>query len=230
MAEDGQVTPEKQLLKLIEGSKDGQPAVAGGAPAKPKGAGLLSFGSMRGTLFGRFSFFKRSAKKKIASTPKFKISFVFVNRVLAAAAFALAVYVVTDIVSSSMNLNRPFNFSIQKEKSAGGAQKVSPLKESAYYVQKATARDLFKEGSNKPVEKKEDKKQAATVDSNPATSGLSLVGISWSANPDVIIEDKTTKRTFFVKRGQAVGEGVKVEAIFKDHVVLSFEGQEFELR
>ncbi len=35
---------------------------------------------------------------------------------------------------------------------------------------------------------------------------------------------------YTVKRGQTVGEGVKVEAIFKDHVVLSYEGQEFELR
>ena len=46
----------------------------------------------------------------------------------------------------------------------------------------------------------------------------------------MIIEDKAIQKTYFVKRGQTVGNNVKVEAVFKDKVVLSFDGQEFELR
>jgi type II secretory pathway component PulC len=63
-----------------------------------------------------------------------------------------------------------------------------------------------------------------------AIQNLALVGISWSSNPDAIVEDKSQQRTYFVKRGQMVGENVKVEAIFKDHVVVSFEDKEYELR
>ena len=63
-----------------------------------------------------------------------------------------------------------------------------------------------------------------------AVKSLALVGISWSKDPDAIIEDKAHQRTFFVKRGQMVGDNIKVEAVFKDHVVLSLDGQEFELR
>ena len=44
-----------------------------------------------------------------------------------------------------------------------------------------------------------------------------------------MIEDKQSVKTFFVKRGQMIGP-VKVEAIFKDKVVLSYEGEEIELR
>ena len=57
-----------------------------------------------------------------------------------------------------------------------------------------------------------------------ATESLKLVGISWSDNPDAIIEDTKDTKTFFVKIGQKIGD-VKVQAIFKDKVVLSYQGK-----
>ena len=62
-----------------------------------------------------------------------------------------------------------------------------------------------------------------------ATETLKLVGISWSNDPDAIIEDTKDTKTFFVKTGQKIGE-VKVQAIFKDKVVLSYQGEETELK
>jgi hypothetical protein len=79
----------------------------------------------------------------------------------------------------------------------------------------------------KPVEQAPEAQPAQDAE---AVQSLALVGISWSSNPDAIIEDKARQRTYFVKRGQEVGEGVKVEAIFKDHVVVTFEDREYELR
>lgn len=233
MADDRPVTPEKQLLKLIEDpsrSKDSRRSA--GAPNLGSRRGpLLSFSALRGALMGRLSFFKRSTVKR--SIPKkFTLSFTSVNRVLAASAFALAVYLVFDVVASAISYQKPMNITLKPEKSPGDGTKsvVSPLKESAYYLQKAASRDIFREGGAAPVQKEAQKAEPVSVENNPATSGLSLVGISWSSNPDVIIEDKNSKRTFFVKRGQSVGVGVKIEAIFKDRVILSHEGQEFELR
>ena len=46
---------------------------------------------------------------------------------------------------------------------------------------------------------------------------------------DAMIEDTQALRTFFVKRGQMLGQ-VKVEAIFKDKIILSCDGEEAELR
>ena len=63
-----------------------------------------------------------------------------------------------------------------------------------------------------------------------ATKNLALVGISWSNDPDVMIEDTKDNRTFFLKKGQLIDNQIKVEAIFKDHVVLSYGGEEVELR
>ncbi len=227
MADDGQLTPEKQLLKLIENSKDIKGPGLKQARIRHAGSGLLSFGALRGALFGHFSFFKRSTKKKLAA-PRRRINIAAVNRMLALAVFCLVVYVLGDTLAAAFSMQRPPNLSLQKDKiPAPRTENVSPLKESAYYLQKVASRDLFKEG--RPV-KKEANREVASPQENAAVSSLSLVGISWSQNPDVIIEDKSKQRTFFVKRGQTVGDGVKVEAIFKDHVVLNYEGQEFELR
>ena len=44
-----------------------------------------------------------------------------------------------------------------------------------------------------------------------------------------MVEDTKSYKTFFVKRGDLIGE-VKVEAIFKDKIILSYEGDEVELR
>ena len=228
MADDGQLTPEKQLLRLIEEGKGAQPGSSvKQAKAKQAHVRLMSFTALRGMIAGRLSFFRRNAHQKLGQAARRKPSLALVNATLLVVMAGLFVYVVGDALASAVALQRPPALKPQKEPAASAAvERISPLKDSSYYIQKITSRDIFKTGAVK----KEEKKQAAvSVQDNPVTSGLSLVGISWSQNPDVIIEDKSKQRTFFVKRGQIVGNGVKVEAIFKDHVVLSYDGQEFEL-
>ena len=226
MADDRQVTPEKQLLKLIEGeSKEGEKNPLEQARLKRGALNMLSFGA----LFARFSFFKRATQKKISSPPKFSLSFRLVNRILVVVVACFFVYAFTDVVASAVSLGRIPNIVPQKElPGAGSENKASPLKEESYYLQKVNSRDIFKE--YKESEPKKEKKDVKQAEENEAVKNLSLVGISWSADPDVIIEEKVQQRTYFVKRGQMVGNNVKVEAVFKDKVVLSYDDQEFELR
>lgn len=230
MAENGPLTPEKQLLRLIEDSKTSKLESSPQLSAKLKGPGFLSFSALRGAIFGRISFLKRTTKKRIGGS-KFSVNIVAINRVLAVGAVCLLAYAVFDVIASAMALHHPPNFVYRGEKSSSPAVTgVSPLKESAYYLQKVTARDIFKEGP-KPAEQSQAKKvEKPSIQDNEAVKSLSLVGISWSADPDVIIEDKSKQKTYFVKRGQMVGDNIKMEAVFKDHVVLSLDGQEFELR
>lgn len=226
MAEDKSLTPEQQLLKLIEDpNKPGKakaPAAAFAAPGRTKG--------IFGAILGRISFFKRISKKKTLKS-RSSFSVASVNKLLYVAAGCLMVYVVFDAAASAMNLKRPPNFAPPKEMRMVSAKvPVEPLKETSYYLQKVSSRDIFKEGKKvveAPVEGKADNSAA---EANEVIQGLALVGISWSSNPDAIIEDKRSQRTFFVKRGQSVGDNVKVEAIFKDHVVVNYEDREYELR
>ena len=230
MADDRQVTPEKQLLNLIEGSdKVGAKTPLEQARLKRGALSLLSFRSLRGAVFGRFSFFKRATQKKIGSTPKVSISFALINRVLLVSVICLFGYVVSDTMASALSLRHIPTIVPPGEKTGSSSEsKVSPLKEESYYLQKVNSRDIFKEF--KDVETIKEKKEVKSAEENDAIKNLSLVGISWSADPDVIIEDKSIQKTYFVKRGQSVGNNVKVEAVFKDKVVLTSDGQEFELR
>jgi type II secretory pathway component PulC len=227
MAEDKQTTPEQQLLKLIEGEpKTGK----SGKAAQVKGTVRPSILKLPGALLGSLAFWKRSAKRK-SYGKRFSFGLDEVNRILVLMTAILAVYVVFDAVASARNLQRPPIFvppkdlrvPIQKES-------IAPLEETSYYLQKISSRDIFKEGVKEERPKAETPVQAVATETAETIQNLALVGISWSSNPDAIIEDKGHQRTYFVKRGQMVGEDVKVEAIFKDHVVVTYEDREYELR
>ena len=234
MAEDKSVTPEQQLLKLIEGQKSGNAGDAPGPENKSKKAGVSAGGFLKapGALLAKLAFWKRRSKKRslVKRTSPFGIREV--NRALVVGAALLFVYVVFDAVASARNLQRPPNFAPVKDaKTAAKEATVAPLEEAFYFLQKVSSRDIFKEGKKEPVAPVQTAPTEVNLtESAEAVKNLALVGISWSSNPDAIIEDKSKQRTYFVKRGQEVGDGVKVEAIFKDHVVVTFEDREYELR
>ncbi len=222
MGTDRETTPEKQLLKLIEDSKGGAAKLE-----RPKRGGLkfLSFGSLGGALRGRFSFFKRKSKEKAQRPKKFSFSLRIVNRALVLSVGLLLAYVVTDTVAQAMSLNKIPDFSPQQDLVSRPLKELTaPLKSAGYYQEKVSARDLFREG-----EIAEEAEEAAGPKVE-AAGQLALVGIAWSANPDAIIEDKSIQKTYFVKKGQVFGSNVKVRAIYKNKVVLSSQGSEFELK
>ena len=233
MADDKPITPEQQLLKLIEESNKvskGSSPAAGAGKAPKKGPGGFSLTKIPGVLAGRLSFLKRNAAKPGKGGQKMSVNITGINKFLTVAAVCLLVYVVFDAAASARNLQRPPNFVPPKDlMTPFKVESIEPLKESSYYLQKVSSRDIFREG--KKVETvKQEAPQNAIVETAEAVKNLALVGISWSKDPDVIIEDKAHQRTFFVKRGQLVGDNVKVEAIFKDHVIVTFEDHEYELR
>lgn len=227
MAQDRQDTPEKQLLKLIEGAENPEakkPLERLGLK-NPRFLNRLSLGTLRGALAGRLSFFKRTTGKKLASS-KWVFSFASTNKMLLGLTVCFALYLLGDTMVSAVGLSRSPNFAFQKDKAfLGPSANLSPLKDEGFYLQKVAERDIFSEFKKAQV-----KERIAETESVEAIKNLSLVGISWSANPDVIIEDKAKQRTYFLKRGKTIDGGVKVEAVFKDKVVLSYGGAEYELK
>lgn len=243
---DEKLSPEQQLLKLIEDSKkvqfksdsadlaattptqaakplDSQPLGAGKKFLKPK--------NLQGAFLGRWSFFKRTTTKKIKKSKPKLPSLAIINGLLFLTMLGVMGYVGFEAFLLMKNRGNSVNFLFQKEKAPVSTEtKSSLLKDSDYYLQKVNARDIFKEGQVSAPKHDTEKKKESSAQDNALLSGFSLVGISWSANPDVIIEDKAKQKTYFVKRGQEVGDGVRIEAVFKDHVILSYDGQEFELR
>ncbi|MCM8782733.1 MAG: hypothetical protein NC828_06795 [Candidatus Omnitrophica bacterium] len=227
MAQTRPLTPEKELLKLIEDSKSNATAVSAQA-IKHQGLSLFSFGAW----LGRVSFFKEVFKKWCQSIRPHQLDIKLINKLLGLFIFILAVYFITSLFSSLVNLKKmPYlEFKPQERTMLEGAQEVSFLKKSAsYYVEKVRERDIFKMGAKKTTVAATPPPKGPSSRIIEATQHLKLVGISWSKDPDAMIEDSRALRTFFVKRGQMIGE-VKVQAIFKDKVVLNYAGEEIELR
>ena len=111
-------------------------------------------------------------------------------------------------------------------------ERVFLKKAVSYYLEKMGERDIFQMGAVRKVTGADGVQTEMKVTSDrilDVTENLKLVGISWSNDPDAIIEDTKDTKTFFVKTGQKIGE-VKVQAIFKDKVVLSYQGEETELK
>lgn len=221
MTADRHMTPEKQLLNLIE-NPPGQAGMRVRA-LKKQGVGFFS----KGALHGRLAFFR----KHFAGRKVFQLDVRMINALLLGSSVLVAVYFAVSSFFSYSDIERKLGaWDTVVPVDPSSAQKaVSSLKELDYYLDKVQERDIFQIGPRRKVVKAaEVGPQSAGL--TEATKDLRLVGISWSDNPDVMIEDVNRKMTFFLKRGQELEGGVVIRDVFKDKVILEYNGEEMELQ
>lgn len=227
MAQERPFTPEKQLLKLIEDPKL-KPASFNSLAIKHQGLSLFSFGAW----IGRVSFFKDWFKKQFQNPQAHGFDVKIISKVLGVCILVLVFYFINNLYTSFISLKNPRNLALEAKKEdlnpVGPGDALVSKKAVSYFLEKAGQRDIFKMGKNRDGDT-----GVVFRDPSPriieATQHLKLVGISWSDDPDAMIEDTKALRTFFVKRGGLVGV-VKVQAIFKDKVILSYGEEEIELK
>ncbi|MFH2138398.1 MAG: hypothetical protein ABII88_07795 [Candidatus Omnitrophota bacterium] len=219
-------SPEKRLLKIIEGKQD-ESAIASTLRQSKK---FIAPSSLRGRMSFLKEKFKRGKKSpRRAEAFDVKKFNVFLQCCVVLLVIALGVNVTMEIIS----INKDQLIPVPKfgaNANAEPAQIVSLLQPQDYYLQKVTDRDLFKFGDipKKKVDFKEDT-QPKISKLQSMVQGLKLVGISWGEVPDAIIENGNLNKTYFVKKGSGV-EDMQVKDILKDMVILSFEGEVFELK
>jgi len=224
MVKQKDVPAEKQLLHLIEGQNAKENLRS--AAIKYQGMSFFSFGAFKGRMdFLRGKF---SGMFKLGDLRHFDIRAI--NEVLKIFVFILAVYFAVSTSVSFLRLKREVVLKTGKadKPGEGGFQQQinSLLKSGSYYLEKARTRDIFTMGTKKMPDTRRGPSQKILE----ATQNLKLVGISWSYDPDVMIEDTKTQRTYFLKKGQVMEGGLKLESVFKDKVILTYEGEEVELR
>jgi len=229
MAQERPTTPEKQLLKLIEDPKAEGLGIQAHA-IKHRSLGLFSFSAW----IGRFSFFKDKIVKSFKGGELPQLDVKTVNMIMILGIFALGIYLVSNITMSITNSKKmpDVDFGIQKGQEFADVGKASLLKAASYYLEKVKERNIFEIGEKKEIEQPKevaDKTKLPSQKTMEVIQNLKLVGISWSDNPDAMIEDTRSMRTFFVKRGETIGD-IKIQAIFKDKVVLNCAGEEVELK
>jgi len=225
MAQEKPVTPEKQLLNLIE--KPMAQSTLQAAAIKYHGRSLFSFGALK----GRFAFFKNRVDDFKAGGVQ-QLDLGLLNEALIFCVFILASYLIISSAMSIVSLKKGLNLNVKIEKApeVKVSQIASFLKSASYYLEKARERDIFKMGANAPAPQMGVASRGPSQRIIEATQDLRLVGISWSDDPDIMIENTKSQKTYFLKKGQTIDNEIKVKAVFKDKVILSYLGEEIELR
>lgn len=221
---EARITPEKELLNLIEGSKGDDKAQVEKQAFKRKVNSFFSFGA----IIGRLSFLKDRFQGG-AKGGKFYLDIKAINKALAVCVFFLAAYFTVSFLATIMNSKKisSMDLSVNKESMPYNLPEVASLKPVSYYLEKAKARNVFSMMTDTSAKENEAKALRARV--MELAKNLKLVGISWSDDPDIIIEDTKEKQAFFLKKGQKVSE-FTIKSVYKDRVILSYGQEEVELR
>lgn len=212
-------TSDERLLKLIEGS------------GEPKHPSAISAGARRlaaHPLAVKLNFLELKSRLK-----DLKVNLPLLNKGLIGLAILLTLMFLYILIggsiisrSNSVSFTPRDSAAIIKLISAGEAQGLIRKSISGQNI----TRDFFLPfGEKRSVYTQED-----GPDITEEVKALKLVGIIWSANPEVMIENSKDSRTYTLKKGEALGDKFKVKEISRTSAVLAVttpEGsKEYELR
>ena len=211
-----QFHPEERLLKIIEKS-DSQPEEVD-REIKIK---RLNIDVKRWFLkFKDFRFQKFTLTKPT-------LSLDFAKKVLIAVAALLTLFVVIDIMRLNIRSKRDFQSiteaPVTKQRRIWG--ETIPMLELNTMLKQVEDRNIF---TLRPVPKVDLSGQIEEIPPLTADS-YSLVGILWSNNPQAMIEDSISGRTYLVSAGETIGAW-KIKKIFSTKVLLESEEGDVELR
>jgi len=216
-------TPEKELLRLIENPGQKKPLKA--ATLVYQGQTIFSLAGLK----GRLAFLKDRLRSNQFSGDRL-CDIGALNLFLTISAIFLFLILVVNSWVSFLRLGKDIDLKVSVKPSSEASAVRSWLKSAAFYLEKARQRDIFRMGDVKSAVGLVAVPRGPSEKIVEATQNYKLVGISWSDDPDVMIEDTKTQRTFFLKNGQIIENNIRVKAVFKDRVILSLEGEEITLR
>lgn len=211
------LTPEEQLLKLIE--KGSEPETAKGEREKK-----FFFGSrwLKGLKYSLGNGINRLLirLKGGLKEPDLKI----LNKIFLALAGGLLIYSITGFIFDRPDVKK-FYRKIQPVKEKPFLPKLT-VKDRPFlhYLEMVRRRNIFSPIMLKEIEKPEiENKQLLEI-----AAVLRLVGISWGREPIAMIENKNEKKTYFLKKGDSITQ-FKVKDILEDRVILDYNGELIEL-
>lgn len=91
-----------------------------------------------------------------------------------------------------------------------------------FYLQGLSQRQIF---SNPTAQEGAGPSPLASAD---LIKDLNLVGIISGVNPQAVIEDKKTQKTYYLRKGQFIGE-LQIEDIQEGKIIVTYNGQKYEL-
>ncbi|MFA5256112.1 MAG: type II secretion system protein N [Candidatus Omnitrophota bacterium] len=219
------ISPEEKLLSIIKGRRNAPEIDA----PKDKVKSIESFphavwdkidGYISAVL--KNDFFKNSILDA-------RILKIF-NKYAVIAVALIAGYLVLDIIFVSPSRKAAALFA--KVSGSGtpvvvSAEKTMPVetKSYSYYSNRMSGRNIFSGTSGIRAES-----QSSDMEQSAELSGgdLGLVGIVPGNNPQAIVENKKSQKTYYLVKGQSIN-GITVEDISEDRVALEYRGKKTTL-
>ncbi len=192
------VAPEEKLLRLIRGQK--KPVVLGDLPKKQ---------SAQEKVKKEFGFVLNLTKIKNFSLGIFILSSLIFLLLLNWPAYTPKELVHQAVVIKQVALD------IEKNKADAG-------EDLDKYLAGAEKKQIFLLSS------KTENAQVAAIAASELLKDLSLLGVITGDDPQAVVEDKLSQKTYYLKEGQFVRE-FKLKKIGEAKIILEYGGDEFEL-
>ena len=204
------VSPEEKLLRLIRGQKKSHlPALANGNLSAPLPV------KMQGVVVD-----KKHAFKFEKYIPQLNTNILILIGLVIAFLYLLSAFVYPLFITKRAIF--------LEEKAAdkiiepGEATRQDETKPYDFYTQGIKSKQIFGAASAQLTQE-----SGVTVGAN-LIKDINLLGVISGASPQAIIEDKNSQKTYYVNKGQMIGE-FQVEEIGDGKVILNYSGQKFEL-
>jgi type II secretory pathway component PulC len=198
------IPPEEKLLNLIRGPRKQDSGPAGKLSTDIRGE-------------------KKSDKISLYQFILKRASFTYIRKIVNLAFIVSCIYLAVSFIYPWVGL-RKVNLPavITHSNSALKTAQRVEVKPYEYYLEGVKGRQIFSSSSvgggravSAPIE-------ADTI------KEINLVGIITGENPQAIIVDKKTQKTFYLNKGQSIGK-FQVEEILEGKIILDSEGGRFEL-
>lgn len=199
--------PEEKLLKLIRGQK------IFSSTAERKSLNDSDFEKIQPAIEDAIQWFSFA-----------NLSFAQIQRILSVVFLLSCIYLIGVFTYPLMGIEKvkvravtPESF---KEPQAGLYIEAKPYE---FYLNGIMGRQIFKNS----IVSAENPESGKPVNAD-VTKDITLIGVMQGENPQAIIEDKKNQKTYYLTKGQFIGE-FQVEEIEENKVIINYKGQKFEL-
>ena len=187
MAKQG-FDPEEQLLDLIEKGESFSPS-----KLKRRKVSFFSLTRLRGLLEVITRVIKAQGVKLKTLTKDPKV----LNRCLAGVAVVLGIYSASDFALRRLDIEQVVDKSSMNREPYFIKKPKIDIRQFLYYLEMVQRRNIFSPVVLKSVENIEAEAKKVM---DGLVGSLGLVGISWGSQPEAMVEDKKTKKTYFLRK------------------------------
>lgn len=201
------ISPEEKLLRLIRGQRKGIITNSGNSAAQqPTTQEALKQRKPNPSLY----FLIHCCR-----------DFISLRKIIVSVGLLSALYLTASFIYPLLGLTKISPLQIKQESINNSPQKTE-TESFESYTQEIKDRRIFGNAASAS------QIQAPAAIDADIVKDITLVGILAGDNPQAVIEDKKTQKTFYLTKGQFIGE-IQIDDILEGKVILNYRGQKYEL-